>query len=234
MYDQKNQYRKDILVLNKAYISKSNSFYFKLFRIPEILNCLAQYREILHKKGLNVPLWIYSLLKDLKVLTEGHQPVILNFLINLGLLNRYISFNGWPQYIIGSDPLMSVILGKVSFEEQVLLLSHGYSKNRSKLQLYQVSSYYHKQTDSFYLNGFKKQPAGHSMEEFLEYFEFHLKSDLKNWFFQLLSPHEERLKDELESKGVLVRDFLEFDSSLKWLWPSWKKVQLKGLRDKLL
>ena len=234
MKDQASQYRKDILVLNKAYIQKNNYFYFKLFRIPEILNRLTHYREILNEKGINVPLWVYSLIQDLKILTEWRQPFILNFLINLGLFERYISYNGWPQYIIGSDPLISVIEGKVSFEEQVLLLSHGYSQDSPKLQLYKVSSYYNKQTDSFCLNSLKKQSVGHSMEDFLEYFKFHLKSDWRDWFFQLLSPHKEEFMDELESKGAVVRDFLEFDSSLKWLWPSWKKFQLKALRDRSL
>ncbi|MCZ0932427.1 MAG: hypothetical protein OXJ52_04665 [Oligoflexia bacterium] len=233
MKDQKDRYRKDILILNKAYTVKDSHFYFQLFRIPEVLNRLKQYREALNDKDINIPIWVYSLIQDLKILTEGgHQSFILNFLINLGFFDRYISYNGWPQYIIGSDPLMSVLVGEVSFEEQVLLLSHGYSQNSSKLQLCQVSSYYDTQTDSFCLNDLKKVKAGRTMEEFLEYFKTHLKLDWGNWFFQLLSPHEEEFMTELKSKGVFARDFLEVDSSLKWLWPSWKKVQLKGLRDK--
>ena len=234
MKNQESKYTKDILILNKVYNVRDNPFCFQLFRIPEVLNRLKQYREVLNEKGINVPLWVYSLIQDLKILTENHQSFALNFLINLGFFDRYISYRGWPQYIIGSDPLMSVLVGEVSFKEQALLLSHGYSQDSSKLQLYQVSSYYNKQTDSFCLNSLTKLEAGHTIEEFLEYFKTYLKKDWGSWFFQLLSPHEEEFRLELKSKGIFARDFLEFDSSLKWLWPSWKKLQLKDLRDKPL
>ena len=233
MTKNNNRYRKDILIVNKAYLVKDSHFYFQLFRIPEVLNRLKQYRKVLSDQDISVPLWVYSLIQDLKILTESsHQSFILNFLINLGFFDRYISYNGWPQYIIGSDPLMSVLVGEVSFEEQVLLLSHGYSHNSSKLQLYKVCSYYDSHIDSFCLNDLKKIQVGDTMEEFLEYFKTSLKMDWEDWFFQLLSPHEEGVMVDLKSKGVFAKDFLEVDSSLKWLWPSWKRTQLQGLRGK--
>ena len=234
MSNPKKIYRRDILILNQPYISKEDHFYFQLFRIPEVMNRLKQYREILNENDITIPLWVYSLTQDLKILTESsQQPFILNFLINLGFFDRYISCNGWPQYIIGSDPLISVIVGEVSFEEQILLMSHGYCHESAKVQLYQVSSYYKRQTGSFYLNNIKKLKPADTLEDCLKFFKVRLKKDWGNWFFQLLSPHEEEFMVELRTKGIFARDFLESDSSLKWLWPSWKKVQLRYLKTKL-
>ena len=229
-----NKAKKSVLVINKHYACKDYQFYFKLFRVPEILNHLKQYREILHESGISVPIWVYSLMQNLKVLTEDHQTAVLNFLINLGLFDRYIFYKGWPEYIIGSDPFISVIAGKVSFKEQALLFSHGYSQDSPKLQLYKVSSYYNEQVDEFCLNSLKKEKTSYNLEELLDYLKFYLQQDWENWSFQLISPHNEQTMQELKSKSAVVKDFLEFDSSLKWLWPTWKKVQLESLRNSFL
>ena len=233
MLNQKS-IKKDILILNQPYIVTDDPFYFQLFRIPEILNRLKQYREVLNENDITIPLWVYNLTQDLKILTEGRQSFILDFLVNLGFFDRYISHSGWPQYIIGSDPLISVLVGEISFEEQALLLSHGYCQNSSKNQLYQVSSYYNTHTGSFYLNSLKKMPVGHTVKEFLEYLKTYLKQDWGEWFFQMLSPHEEEFMNGLKSKGIFVKDFLESDSSLKWLWPSWKKIQLQSFKTEIV
>ena len=234
MSSSQNMYRKDILILNQPYIAKEDQFYFQLFRIPEVMNRLKQYRKVLNENDITVPLWVYSLTEELKVLTEDtQQPFILNFLINLGFFDRYISHKGWPQYIVGSDPLISVLVGEVSFEEEVLLMSHGYCHESSKVQIYKVSSYYKRQTGSFYLNNLKKLKAGYTLEDCLKFFKASLKKDWGSWFFQLLAPHEESFMLELRTKDIFARDFLEADSSLKWLWPSWKKAQLKHLKSKL-
>ena len=233
MKKRKNTYRKDILILNQPHLIKEDQFYFQLFRVPEVLSRLKQYREALNKNNINIPLWVYNLTQDLKIFTEGHKPFVLNFLISLGFFDRYIAYNGWPRYIIGSNPLMSVLVGNISFEEQVLLLSHGYCYSSSKLQLYHASSFYNIQTDSFHLNSLKKEPVGGSMRELLQYFRAKLKKDWKECFFQLLSPHGEEFTAQLADQGVFARDFLEFDSSLKWLWPDWKKSQLQYLKNRL-
>lgn len=225
------EYRNEILILNKVY-NRDNRFYFQLFRIPEVLNRLKQYREILNEKGAAIPVWVYSLIQDLKVLTEGHQPFTLNFLISLGLFDRYISHNGWPKYIIGSEPLMSVIAGKASCEEQMLLLNYGCVKSASKRQLYKTSSYYHAKTNSFCLNNLKKVKSAHTTVDLLSYLKVRLKTDWQSFYCQMLLPHEESFILNLKSQGFFVRDFLEPDSSLKWLWPSWKKIQLESLKDK--
>ena len=223
--------KQEILILNKVYTNRDNRFYFQLFRIPEVLNRLKQYREVLNEKGITIPIWVYSLIQDFKVLTEGHQPFTLNFLISLGLFDRYVSYKGWPKYIIGANPLISVIAGEVSFEEQVLLLNYGYNQSSSKMKLYETSSYYNTQLDSFYLNKIKELQTSPNIGGLLEFLNTHLKIAYGNQNFQLLAPHEAEFMAELKSKGFIVKDFLEFDSSLKWIWPSWKKLQLERLKS---
>ena len=149
-------YKQEILILNEFYTNKESKFYFQLFRISEVLSRLKQYRDVLNEKGITIPIWVYSLIQDLKISTKSYNPFALNFLISMGLFDRYISYKGWPDYIIGSDPLMSVIIGEVSFEEQVLFLNYGYSESSSKLKLYKTSSYYNSQLDSFCLNKITK------------------------------------------------------------------------------
>ena len=220
------------LILNRPHVITDNNFYVEIFRIPEVLSRLRQYREMLNKNDMNIPLWVYGLTQDIKNLRGSPQPFILNFLINLGLFDRWIARNGWPQYIIGSDPLMSVLVGEISFEEQSLLLGHGCFQDSSKFQLYKASSYYNNQTGSFCLTNLKKIGDSRSLKEILAYLNQKFKEDKSDWFFQLLSPHEEEFKEHLNSYGVFPKDFLERDQALKWLWPVWKRTQMRYLRKK--
>ena len=235
MTNKENLYgEKSVLILNRPYVITDNNFYVEIFRIPEVLNRLRQYREILSENDLNIPIWVYCLTQDIKSLMGSPQPFVLNFLISLGLFDRWIARNGWPQYIMGFDPLMSVIVGEISFEEQALLLSNGYCQESRKLQLYQASSYYNNQTGSFCLTNLKKKQVGHSLKEVLVCLKQKFQKDKNqiDWFFQLLSPHEEDFIDDLSSYGVFPKDFLERDQALKWLWPIWKKTQMQCLRKK--
>ena len=235
---KKNIHRKDILILNRPYVITGNNLDVELFRIPEILNRLRQYREVLNENNLNIPLWVYSLTQaDIKNLLkeQNQKPFVLNFLISLGFFDRYISRKGWPQYVVGTDPLMSVIAGEISFEEQALLLSHGYCQESSAFQLYQASSYYNNQTGSFYLTNLKKKHIQPSLEELLNCLKqgFKNNEDWSDWFVQLLTPHEEEFMNELKAYGLFPMDFLESDQNLKWLWPVWKKSQMQCLKNKL-
>ncbi len=162
------------------------------------------------------------------------QSFVLNFLISLGLFDRYIAKNGWPRYIVGSDPLISVIAGEISFEEQALLLSNGYCQDSEKFQLYQASSYYNNQTGSFCLTNLKKKQVSHTLKEILMNLQEKFKKNEvgTDIYFQLLSPHEESLIEKLNSLGVFPRDFLEGDQSLKWLWPIWKRAQIQNLKQR--
>lgn len=236
MKDQGNFYGpKSVLILNPPNVITDDNFYVEVFRVPEVLNRLRQYREILNENDINIPIWVYCLTQDIKSLRGSPQPFILNFLINLGLFDRWTSKNGWARYIIGSDPLMSVIAGEISFEEQCLLLSNGYCQASGKLQLYQASSYYNNQTGSFCLTSLKKKCIKPSLKEII----FHLKKKIKQerdpsaYFFQLVSPHEEVFMEALKSYGLEPIDFLERDQALKWLWPIWKKTQMQYLRKRL-
>ena len=223
-------YKQDILILNNTYFSKSDSFYFELFRIPEVLNRLKQYKEILNENDMNIPFWVYNLTENFKIYTEGgNQRYLVHFLISLGFFDRYISKNGWPKYIIGRDPLISVVLGETSFEEQVLLLTKGYCQESQGLQLYETSSYYNTSTGSFHLTQLKRKEALPDIKSILCYIKREIDSGWDS-SFQLLSPHAEGFMEDLKNQGIFPKDFLEFDSSLKWLWPLWKKNQIKNLK----
>ena len=225
---------KSILILNKPNVITDNNFYVDVFRVPEVLNRLRQYREILNENDMNIPIWVYCLTQDIKSLMGSPQPFVLNFLISLGLFDRYIARKGWPQYILGSDPLISVIACEISFEEQALLLTNGYCQESRELQLYQASSYYNNETGSFCLTSLKRKQKSRSLKEVLIRLKQKNKKDeiITDLVFQLLSPHEEDFMDQLMSYGLFPKDFLEWDQDLNWLWPIWKRTQMQFLRSK--
>lgn len=230
---KKNMYEsKSILILNRPNVITDNNFYVEIFRVPEVLNRLRQYREILHENDMNIPIWVYCLTQDIKSLMGSPQPFVLNFLISLGLFDRYTAKNGWSQYIIGSDPLMSLIASEISFEEQILLLTNGYCQDGDRLQLYQACSYYNHQTGSFCLTSLKRKQTHNSLREILLGLQKKLKKeeDFSDLNFQLLAPHEEDFMNDLKSYGIFPREFLESDQSLKWLWPIWKRTQMQSLK----
>ena len=226
---------KSILILNKPNVITDNNFYMEVFRIPEVLNRLRQYREVLNENEINIPIWVYCLTQDIKSLMGSPQPFVLNFLISLGLFERYTAKKGWPHYIVGFDPLMSLITGEISFEEQALLLTNGYCQESKGLQLYQASSYYNKQTGAFCLTSLKRKQRSNSLEEILISVKqkFKKNENFSDWTFQFLSPHEEKFMDDLKSHNIFAKDFLEWDQALKWLWPMWKKTQMQCWRKKL-
>ncbi len=225
---------RSVLILNRPNVITSNNFYMEVFRIPEVLSRLQQYREALSENDMNIPIWVYCLTQDIKSLMGSPQPFVLNFLINLGLFDRWIARNSWPQYIVGSDILMSVITGEISFEEQALLLSNGYCQESGELHLYKASSYYNSQMGAFCLTNLKKKQASCSLKKILTDLKQKFKMDDTggDWQFQLLAPHDNDFIEELKSYGIFPKDFLERDQALKWLWPIWKRTQMQGLRDK--
>lgn len=219
-----------ILIFNSPHVITDNNFYIDVFRIPEVLNRLRQYRELLNSNDMNIPVWVYCLTQDIKSLTGSPQPLILNFLISLGLFDRWLASKGWPHYVIGSDFLFSVINGNISFEEQALLLSNGYGQENSRVFIYQTRSYYNHQSRSFCLTGLDREQNCPSLNTALSYLKDKLKGDRKDWYFHFLSPHSEELMEYLKSLDISPRDFLEGDADLKWLWPLWKKTQMEFLR----
>lgn len=225
---------KSVLIFNQPHVMTKNDFYVDVFRIPEVLNSLRQYREILNQNDLNIPIWVYCLTQDITSLMGSPQPYVLNFLINLSLFDRWITRNGWPQYILGTEPLMSVIAGDISFEEQALLLSNGYCQESKTLQLYHASSYYNSQTGSFTLTSLKQKQTNTSLKNMLVNLKQTLQKEENSadCSFQLLSPHEESFMDDLNSYGIFPKDFLERDQDLKWLWPIWKKTQMQDMKKK--
>lgn len=233
-YWEKSSLSESVLILNRPNVITENNFYIDIFRIPEVLNRLRQYREILNENDMNIPIWVYCLTQDIKSLMGSPQPFVLNFLISLGLFDRYIAKKGWPQYILGSDPLMSVIACEVSFEEQALLLTNGYCQESADLQLYKANSYYNNKTGSFCLTSLKRKYRSHSLKSMLDFLKQRNQGEdsLVDLIFQLLSPHEEDFTDDLKLYGLFPKEFLEWDQDLRWLWPIWKKTQMQVLRKK--
>ena len=234
MPDWKNLATKSsVLVLNRPNVITDNNFYIEIFRIPEVLNKLRQYREVLNDNDITIPIWVYCITQELNNLVGGPQSFMLDFLINLGLFDRYVAKKGWPKYILGSEPLMSVIACEISFEERALLLSNAYCQNSEELQLYQASSYYNHHTGSFCLTSLKRRYKSFLLKEILLHLQKKKNSeDLTDWIVQLLSPHDEDLMDDLKSYGLSPQEFLEWDRDLKWLWPKWKKIQVQFLKNK--
>ena len=231
-----NTYRSHaVLILNRPNITKNDSFYKDLFRIPEILNRLRQYRDLLSENNIPVPLWVYGLNQGIKSLADRPQASVLNLLTGLGLFDRWTSKNGWPRYIIGSDPFIPLITGERNFEEHILLSSKGSYREDSQLYLYKAGSYYNSHTESFYLASLHQKGAGSSLKEILSNWRQALKKnnqDAEEWIFQLLSPHEEGIVEDLKRQAVSPRDFMEWNQDLKWLWPVWKRAQMQSLRKK--
>ena len=223
-----------VLILNRPQVPINSKLYMEMVRIPEVLSRLRQYREILNKNDMYVPVWLYCLIQDIRSLKGSPQFYILSFLINMGLFDRWIARSGWPHYFIGSDPLISTVTGEISFEEQVLLLNRGYEQSLPQFQLYKAASYYNRQTASFCLTQLKRKKASYSLKDILVYFREKVQKEecIEEWVFQLLAPHELDIMEGLETCGVFPKDFLEKDQELKWLWPVWKKSQIDILRGK--
>ena len=220
---------KRVLILNRPADLNLNNFYMSLCKIPEVLNRLCQYRELLAENEMDIPLWIYCLTQDSGNIKDAPRSDILNFTVNSGLFDRYISRQGWPDYIIGSRPLSSTVAGEESFEGISLLLTHGCKWNEEDLALYKVYSYYNTKTETSSLTGLKKVNVSPFFGKILNtLFQDESENSL---VFQLLSPDEQNLKAQLESLHLTVKDFLEEDSGLKWLWPLWKRAQLASVKE---
>lgn len=221
---------KRILILNRPAVLNRNDFYINICKIPEVLSRLCQYRELLSDNEITIPLWVYYMTQDLgNIKGVLPQPAILNFIVNLGLFDRYISKKGWPDYMTGTQPLISAVTGEESFEGISLLLTHGYKWNEEDFSLYKVHSYYNTKTNSSALTSLKKINEFSSFNRVLDRLSQYERRD--SLVFQLLSPNEQHLKYQLESLHLTVRDFLEEDEGLRWLWPLWKRAQLAGDRE---
>ena len=220
---------KRVLILNRPAVLNRNDFHLSLCKIPEVLSRLCQYRELLSDNEMNIPLWVYCMTQNLKEMKDVPQPAIFNFIVNLGLFDRYIAKQGWPDYIIGYRPLISAVTGEESFEGISMLLTHGYKWNEEDFSLYKVHSYYNTKTDMSSLTSLKKVNVSPFFRKILDgLFQEESNNSL---VFQLLSPNEQHLRYQLESLRLIVRDFLEDDAGLKWLWPLWKRAQLACVKE---
>ena len=223
-----------ILFLNRPNLQAGDKFYMEILRIPEVLSCLRQYKDILNENEIDIPLWLYGLTHKLKILDSKPKFSVLGFIISLGLFDRWTARHGCPQYIVGSDPVMSVISGEISFEEQALLLSRGRFQDSGRLALYQArSSYLAKEKRDFCLLGLKRRQESSSLKEILLSLKQKIKKEGRelDCIFQFLTPHEREFTDRLQGMDIFPEDFLEEDADLNWLWPAWKRSQIQRPRS---
>lgn len=219
-----------VLILNTPSSLKEDNFYISMFRIPEVLNRLRQYREILSENNLNIPVWVYCITQEVKSLTGSPKVSVLNLIVSLGLFDRYIAKQGWPHYLVGFNPLMSIITGEDTFEEAALMLTAGHSDSCGELFLYKVSSYINSKTETSYLTSLKKVRGACSLEKIMSYLGNRYEGGEADQVVQFLGPNEQELKQRIESFNLYVQDFLEGDEGLRWLWPLWKKTQIRNWR----
>ena len=222
-----------VLILNTPSLQENN-FYVNMFRIPEVLNRLRQYREILSDNGLSIPVWVYCITQDVKTLKGSPRLSVLNLIVSLGLFDRYLTKQGWPYYLVGCNPLLPVITGEGTFEEAVLTLTKGHYKKCGELFLYKINSYVNSKTNTSYLTSLKKLRSASSFEKIMDYIGNRYEEDTAGaeQVVQFLGPNEQDLKQRIEeSLNIYVQDFLEGDEGLRWLWPIWKKMQIRGRKQ---
>ena len=202
-----------------------DNFYINMFRIPEVLSRLRQYREILSENSLDIPLWVYGISREMKEVKGVPQPSILNLIVNLGLFDRYLAKQGWPRYLIGRRPLTGLIAGEDTFEQAVLNLTKERPHREASLCLYKINSYINSKTNTSYLTSLKKLGGGDSLEKIMDYLKnrYETESPHLERIVQFLGPNKQGLKRLIESFNLYVQDFLEADEGLRWLWPLWKK-----------
>ena len=218
------------LILNTPSLLNEDNFYINMFRIPEVLNRLRQYREILSENNMDIPVWVYCITQNTESLKKGPQLSVLSLIVSLGLFDRYLAKQGWPQYFVGLNPMVSIIAGEDTFEEAVLNLTNGHCKGSDLLFLYKVNSYINSKTNTSYLTSLRKLHSSSSLEKIMDYLGNRYEEDEieKDRVVQFLGPNEQGLKQRLEeSLNLYVQDFLEGDEGLRWLWPLWKKTQIR-------
>lgn len=222
-----------ILILNTPFSLRERNFYIDLFRIPEVLSRLRQYREILSENNLDIPIWVYCLTQDIKSLKGSPRAAVLNLIVSLGLFDRYLAKQGWPRYLIGYHPLLALITGEITFEQSALDLTKGRADYEESLFLYKISSYVNSKTNTSYLTSLKKLRSCQSLEKIMNYLKNHHEAKISptEQIVQFLGPNRQDLKQRIESFELYVQDFLEADEGLRWLWPIWKKTQIHASKQ---
>ena len=222
--------KKTVLIFNELARLDKN-FYIELFSIPELSKTLYKYKKVLERNHISIPLWLYSFTHGFRSFAEDIPHTTLSFLVSYGLFKRWIKkTKSWPSFLLVSEPMLSLIKGKVSFEEQSLLLNSGYCKDERKYQLYQASSYLDEKSEGYKLLSLKKVKAGSTNLTQLVRFLTKKEKDLD--LYQFVSPQEE---EDLEANvsDLYLEDFLTRDSELSWLWPKWKRAKLEALRQEM-
>ena len=222
-----------ILILNTPSSLREDNFYINMFRIPEILSRLRQYREILSENSLDIPIWVYCITQDIKTLKGSPRPSVLNLIVNLGLFDRYLAKQGWPRYLVGCHPLIALITGEDTFEQTALDLTKGRAVRRDSLFLYKINSYINSKTNTSYLTSLKKLRSGGSLEKIMDYLKnrYESESPETDQIVQFLGPNKQELKQRIESFNLYIQDFLEADEGLRWLWPIWKKAEIQASKQ---
>ena len=217
-----------ILILNRPVSLKESDFY--MFRIPEVFNRLRRYREILSEKSLKTPPWVYNITKEESHPSASSNRLVLSLIIGLGLFDRSVARHGWPKYLAGGAPMISIVTGQRTFESVILALAEKREEDTQTIFLYQTGSFINRPTNAPYLSRLKRVRSFASIRALASYLKTLLEA-AQQPVVQFLSPNEERLAKELQPLCPCIQDFLESDVGLRWLWPIWKKAQLKNLKS---
>ena len=162
-----------------------------------------------------------GLLPNGKYQKNKNKPEIqaLNFLVSLGLFSRFVKKQAWPHYILGTDSLLSVISKKTSFTQQMLTLTHDAGLKVENFSLYKIVS----TQNSIKMKLIATHP---SLKEVLTIFS---KTNKDEIICKFLNPNARPLRQHIESLNFSVKDFLEQDEELRWLWPAWQRFQIDKL-----
>ena len=231
MFEQKPSSKaKTVLVLNKPFLLTDNDFYVSVFRVPEALSRLRRYRELLSRSGMDIPVWVYCLTQEIRTLMGSPRPSILRFLVSLGLFDRYAARCGRPDYILGSDPLASVIAGETAFEEQALFLTKKDCRESGQQRLLRKAAGSHcgREAGAFRPASLRQMPGPCGLGDIAGSLKSEGEKRGENLVFQFLAPHEPGLEGDFGSCGIAPMHFLERDRGLKWLWPIWQRARISG------
>ena len=147
---------------------------------------------------------------------------VLNFLVNIGMLERYLERQEWPDYVISQDFLISSLSKESTFEKWALYFTYNNYTISNKLTLYKSHFSFPKMTFS-HLELLHKSS---SLEDLIAT----LNPLSSPYLFQLIAPGDEKIIKLL--CDFQSGHFLERDEELKWLWPVWKRNEISYHRKK--
>ena len=247
--------RKKILILNDPASFEESDLY--MFRIPEARARLRQYREILRAARWPEPSYVDDILNGRPSSSPDRSILGLIISMGLldrrigrqGWPGRLAGRQPLISIAAGERTFESVALGGAARLRASAPLRAGRRMEAGKaalgrsaappaaasalwgegrIFLYKTSSFLNERTQTSYLAGVQRVRSFSSFSAFASYLSETLEVEGEAAALQFLSPNEESLSRDLGPLiSPYIQDFLERDAGLRWLWPIWKKAQLK-------